>query len=160
MCNACRKLEGKPYASPDHAPLPDVCISEEYTFTHTGVDFAGLIYVKTSARKEIQMTKSYIALYTCASTRAVHLELVPDLTADAFIRSFWRFTSRRGVPKLMVSGNAKTFKFAENKLSALFDFQEVQDYFLANRIQWKYNLEEAHGGEVSGREWLNLLSFI
>ena len=46
-------------------------------------------------------------------------------------------------PKLMVSDNAKTFKFAENKLSALFEFQEVQDYFLAKRIQWKYNLEEA-----------------
>ena len=43
----------------------------------------------------------------------------------------------------MVSDSAKTFKSAENKLYALFDFQEVQDYFLAKRIQWKYNLEEA-----------------
>ena len=143
MCNVCRKLEGKPYASPDHAPLPDFHVSEEYPFSHTGVDFAGPIFVKTSLRKETEMTKSYIALYTCASTRAVHLELVPNLTADAFIRSFRRFTSRRGVPKLMVSDNVKTFKSAENKLSALFDFKEVQDYFLAKRIQWKYNLEEA-----------------
>ena len=143
MCNVCRKLEGKPYASPDHAPLPDFRVSEEYPFSHTGVDFAGPIYVKTSVRKETEVTKSYIALYTCASTRAVHLELVPNLTADGFIRSFRRFTSRQGVPKLMVSDNAKTFKSAENKLSALFDFKEVQDYFLAKRIQWKYNLEEA-----------------
>ena len=51
--------------------------------------------------------------------------------------------SRRGVPKLMVSDNAKTFKSAENKLPALFDVKEVQDYFLAKRIQWKYNLEKA-----------------
>ena len=43
----------------------------------------------------------------------------------------------------MVSDNTKTFKSAENKLSALFDFKEVQDYFLSKRIQWKYNLEEA-----------------
>ena len=35
----------------------------------------------------------------------------------------------------MVSDNAKTFKSAENKLSALFDFKDVQDYFLAKRIQ-------------------------
>ena len=60
----------------------------------------------------------------------------------------------------MVSDNAKTFKSAENKLSALFDFKEVQDYFLAKRIQWKHNLEEAPCGEVSGREWLNLLSVV
>ena len=91
--------------------------------------------MKTSVRKETEMTKSYIALYTCASTRAVHLELVPNLTADAFVRSFGRFTSRRGVPKLMASDNAKTFNSAENKLTAFLDFKEVQDYFLAKRIQ-------------------------
>ena len=85
MCNVCGKLEGKPYASPHPASLPDFRVSEQYLFSHTGVDFAGLIYVKTSVRKETEMTKSYIALYTCASTRAVHLELVPNLTADAFI---------------------------------------------------------------------------
>ena len=58
------------------------------------------------------MNKSYIALYTCASTRAVHLELVPNLIAHAFMVSFLRFTSRRGAPKLMLSDNAKTFKSA------------------------------------------------
>ena len=136
-------VKREPYASPDHAPLPDFRVSEEYPFSHTDLDFAGPIYVKTPVRKETEMAKSYIALYNCASTRAVHLELVPNLTADAFIRSFRRFTSRQGVPKLMVSDNAKTFKSAENKLSALLDFKEVQDYFLAKRIQWKYNLEEA-----------------
>ena len=73
------------------------------------------------------ITKSYIALFTCATTRAVHLELVPNLTADAFIRSFRSFTSRRGVPKPMISDNAKIFKSAENKRSALFDFLKVQD---------------------------------
>ena len=41
MCNVCRKLEGKPYASPDYTPLPDFRVSEEYPFSHTGMDFAG-----------------------------------------------------------------------------------------------------------------------
>ena len=136
MCNVCRKLEGKPYASPDFH------VSEEYPFSHTGVEFAGPIYVKTSVRKETEMTKSYIALYTCASTQAVHLEIVPN-QQQINLYAFWRFTSHRGVLKLMVSDNTKTFKSTENKLSALFDFKEVQEYFLAKRIQWKYNLEEA-----------------
>ena len=85
MCNVCRKLEGKPYASPDPAAVPDFRVSEEYPFSHTGVDFARPIYMNTSVKKETEMAKSYIALYTCASIRAVHPELVPNLTADAFI---------------------------------------------------------------------------
>ena len=68
MCNACRKLERKPYASPDHASLPDFHVIDDYRFSYTGVDFAGPIYMKTSVRKETEMTKSYIALYACAST--------------------------------------------------------------------------------------------
>ena len=75
MCNVYRKVEGKPYASPDHAPLPDFRVSKEYPFSHTGVDFAGPNCVKTSVRKETGVTKSYIALYTCANAQAVHLKL-------------------------------------------------------------------------------------
>ena len=85
MCDVCRKLEGKPYASPNHAPLQTSVSVKNIHLEKTGVDFVGPIYVKTSVRKETEMTKSYIALYTCASTRALHLELVRNLTADAFI---------------------------------------------------------------------------
>ena len=61
ICNVCRKLEGKPYASPDPAALPDFSVSEEYPFSHTGVDFVGLIYAETSVRKETEMSKCYVA---------------------------------------------------------------------------------------------------
>ena len=72
MSNVCRKLEGKSYSSPDPAALPDFRVSEEYPFSYTAVDFVWLIYVKSSVRKETKMNKSYIALYTCASTRTFH----------------------------------------------------------------------------------------
>ena len=59
MFNVCGKLEGKPYASPDLEALPDFYVSEEYPFSHTGVDFTGPIYVKTFVRKETEMNKSF-----------------------------------------------------------------------------------------------------
>ena len=116
-----RKFEGKAYTPPTQADLPKFRVTQDFPFSHVGVDFAGPIYVKSVAKGQTEMTKAYIALYTCASTRAVNLELVPNLTADAFIRSFRRFISRRGIPKFILSDNAKTFKSSSNKLSALLD---------------------------------------
>ena len=56
------------------------------------------------------MNKVYIASFTCATSRAVHLELVPSLTAESLIKALARFKGRRGTPTLIVSGNGKTFK--------------------------------------------------
>ena len=56
------------------------------------------------------MEKAYIALFTCAASRAVHLKLCENLTANCFERALKEFVARRGVPKLTLSGNAKTFK--------------------------------------------------
>ena len=58
------------------------------------------------------MYKSYIALFTCASSRGLQLELVPDLSSPSFIRALVRLRARRGNPLLVVSDNGKTFKDA------------------------------------------------
>ena len=52
-------------------------------FSKTGVDFAGSLFVKGKGK---QMRKVYIALFTCCVTRAVHLELVEDLSTETFKR--------------------------------------------------------------------------
>ena len=59
----------------------------------------------------------YIVLYTCATTRAIHLDIVPDTSASAFIRSLKRFIGRRGLPMLMISDNATCFKNEEVRVS-------------------------------------------
>ena len=56
------------------------------------------------------MKKVYTTLFTCGVTRAIHLELVPDLSAETFKQTLKKFTARRGTPSLMVSDNAKTFE--------------------------------------------------
>lgn len=66
-----------------------------------------------------EMEKVYIALFSCCVTRAVHLELVGDLSAAAFRPSFRRFTAKNGMPALIVSDNAKTFQATEKALNGL-----------------------------------------
>ena len=53
--------------------------------------------------------KSYILLFTCSLTRAIHLELFPDQTKEEFIRALKRLIARRGCPETIYSDNAKTF---------------------------------------------------
>lgn len=60
------------------------------------------------------VAKAYIALFTCAATRAVHLKLCKDLTAKEFQGALKEFVARRGTPRLMVSDNGKTFSATKN----------------------------------------------
>ena len=62
---------------------------EEPPFTHTGVDFAGPIYVKASIATT--SSKVWICLYTCCAIRALHLDVIPDWTTLAFIQSLKHF---------------------------------------------------------------------
>ena len=58
-------------------------------------------------------------VFTCTAIRAVYLELVEDQTANALLRAFKRFASRRGIPECIISDNAKTFKAGSQDLQAL-----------------------------------------
>lgn len=123
-CVVCKKLKGKAYGAPCSAALPEFRVTEAPPFSKVGVDFAGPFYVKSQTAN---MTKVYvyIALFSCCVTRALHLELVKDLSAEAFTRALRRFASRRGTPVLIVSDNAKTFKATSKALKKLYTHPEV-----------------------------------
>ncbi len=127
-CIVCKRQEGKPCHGNPPPPLPEYRVQQSRPFQTTGVDFAGPLYVKTS--DGAGTSKVWLCLYTCYSTRAVHLDLVTDMTADTFIRSFRRFSARRGMPSRMISDNSKTFKSASK-------------YFSQHRVDWQFNLERA-----------------
>ena len=75
--------------------------------------------------------------------RAIHLDLVPDMTAESFIRSFKRFTARRGFPQKIISDNGKTFKAAAKTITSVLNHPEVLHYFARVEMQWSFNLEKA-----------------
>nr|XP_022904604.1 uncharacterized protein LOC111416738 [Onthophagus taurus] len=85
-------------------------------------------------------------LFTCAVVRAVHLELVPDLITECCIRGLRRFIARRGVPDVVYSDNAKTFKRTDlelRKLSAILESEKIQDLVRKHRIHWRFIAERA-----------------
>ena len=92
-CTICRRHEGPSYPNPQPPPLPAFRVKESPPFSYTGVDFAGPVYVKSHGITESD--KVWICLYTCCVTRAIHVDIVLNLTAQAFLRSFKRFVSKR-----------------------------------------------------------------
>ena len=111
-----------------------------------GVDFAGPLFVKSKVKDDPEMAKVYIALFTCGTSRAVHLELVPSLDAPTFLLCLGRFIGRRGLPKLIVSDNAKTFQASEKTLVSLFELEDVQEHLSSKGIRWQFNLAPWWGG--------------
>lgn len=139
-CVVCRRWEGKACSAPAPASLPAFRVRQAEPFSRTGVDFAGPLLVKAGNGK---FRKEYVSLFTCCVTRAVHLDLVQGMQAPVFRRCLRRFTARRGLPDLMVSDNAKTFKATERALKELFDHPEIQAELEKKRIEWRFNLERA-----------------
>jgi len=59
-------------------------VAMSYPFLNTGIDYAGPYYIKCSKSRGQKTYKGYIAVFVCMATKAIHLEVVSDLTSDAF----------------------------------------------------------------------------
>ena len=137
-CVTCHHFEGLPHPAP---PLPGFRVNEAPPFTHAAVDFAGPLYVRGANNSEER--KVWICLFTCCVTRAIHLELVNELFTSAFIRCLKRFTARRGLPRRIVSNNAKTFKVAAKVIESMLNHPDVKDHQLNLKVEWNFNLVKA-----------------
>ena len=116
-------------------------MSEAPPFSSTGVDFAGPLYVRTHGLTKSK--KVWICLYTCCVTRAVSIDVVPDLSTDAFICCLKRFCARRGLPRLFVSDNGKTFKAALRVIKDIINHEDVRQYLSHIKVEWSLNLAKA-----------------
>ena len=106
-------------------------------FTVTGVDFTGeLYYVK--ADRPANVSKCYVCLFTCANTRTIHLELVPNLSVRSFLQAFRRFCARRSTPHKVISDNATTYQSAAKELKQLYRNPQVRNYMSTKNIEWLF----------------------
>ena len=80
------------------AQLPSARVNPSPPFTETGIDYAGPIYLHQAKGRGAETYKGYIALFVCLCTKAIHLEIVGDLTTESFLGALKRFISRRGRP--------------------------------------------------------------
>uniref|UniRef100_A0A914UGX5 Integrase catalytic domain-containing protein n=1 Tax=Plectus sambesii TaxID=2011161 RepID=A0A914UGX5_9BILA len=147
-CMACHRSNATPFALPMMPALPKERVTQAAPFKNTGLDYLGPMMVKNQDSRE----KLWVCLFTCLVTRAIHLEYVAEMTAEAFISAFRRFIARRGCPAVIISDNAKQFLLAEKTLNKLWSTTRqdgnVINYFAQERIKWKFIPELApwHGG--------------
>ncbi|XP_055585541.1 uncharacterized protein LOC129738386 [Uranotaenia lowii] len=140
-CFRCARVDPQPINQPV-GQLPSPRITPGRPFLATGIDYCGPVFIKSPNRRA-GPTKGYVALFVCFRTKAVHIELVGNLTTDAFLAALRRFMSRRGYPQHIYSDNATNFCGAKSELNALFkmfhnraDVENIQSSLAAVRIVW------------------------
>ncbi|KXJ70776.1 hypothetical protein RP20_CCG022513 [Aedes albopictus] len=142
-CIICFRSNPK-LLQPPMGNLPEARVVPSAPFSRTGVDFAGPIFIRRGGRKSVPV-KAYISLFICLSTKAIHFEVVSDLTAAAFIAALHRFVARRGLVEEIHSDNGTNFAGARTELHDLYLlFQKDQmqgklnDFCQPREIIWRF----------------------
>jgi hypothetical protein len=115
-CFDCKARDNKPYEQKMSA-IPSFRFEKPLqAFSKTGLDFAGPFHVKVGRAK--QRLKSYVLVFTCLQTRAVHLEVTNDQSTASVMNAFSRFIDVRGMPNEFLSDNWKSFTSPEKELQS------------------------------------------
>ena len=141
-CLFCKLRRAKP-KNPLMGSLPAGRLAyKQRPFSHCGVDYFGPMLVKIGRRRE----KRWGVLFTCLTTRAIHLELAHSLTTSSAIMALQRLAARRGSPSVMYSDNGTNFRGACKELSdgiATMDKNKLHKFALQNGMKWIFNPPDA-----------------
>ncbi len=150
-CITCRKMR-RPVEEQRMADLPADRVEPSPPFSYSGVDCFGPFYTK-QGRKEF---KRYGLLFTCLSSRAVHLEMLEDLSTDAFLNALRCFIAIRGAVRQIRSDQGTNFVGAKNELEKGLkdlDQERISTYLSSKQCDFLMNVPEAsHMGGVWERQ--------
>ena len=145
-CVRCQRAFKAPMQQ-QMAPLPIGRLEAGVPFKHTGVDVCGPFRVKIVGRA---FHKVWVVLYTCLAVRAVHLEVLRDMSASSFINSFMRFRARRPGVKYVYSDNGSNFSAAEKEIRQEMETwnSSAAEEMRMHGVEWKFNppLGQHRGG--------------
>ena len=138
-CIVCRKLAVRPMRQ-RMADLPPERLADDASpFKYVGIDCFGPVVVNRGR----STVKRYGLILTCMTIRAIHLEVLPTLSTNAFIDGLRRFISKRGVPEKIVSDNGTNFVGAQRELGeALTETtgrKTLRHFLLQRKISWSFN---------------------
>ncbi len=141
-CTVCRKAAAKA-SNQLLGQLPPERVEPGLVFHHTGMDFAGPFEIRKGHTRKPVYVQAHLAVFVCFSTKAVHLELVGDMTTASFLAALDRFSSRRGLPLHLHSDNGPNFKGAKNQLNNFYKMlrskdteDAIQAYAFDYQITW------------------------
>ena len=125
--------------------LPEQRLTPTRPFLNTGVDYAGPFNIKSSNLRKSKVLKAYLCLFVCFVTRAVHLEVVSDMTSESFLNSLKRFIARRGKCQTLFSDCGTNFVGANNEMSEFFKYfkddkcqNKITEFLAQDGIKWNF----------------------
>ncbi|XP_046397751.1 uncharacterized protein LOC124164469 [Ischnura elegans] len=122
--------------------LPKERVQPSRPFLNTGIDYCGPVHIRSRNGRGSTTLKAYIAVFVCFATKAIHLELVGNLTSESFIGCLRRFMARRGKCANLYSDNATNFKGAHKELHKLFTSAsheaKLNKFLIEDNIKWHF----------------------
>ncbi|XP_063391892.1 uncharacterized protein LOC134677381 isoform X2 [Cydia fagiglandana] len=115
-CMKCFRARPKVASPPIMGNLPSFRINQIKPFSSAAVDYAGPFDTCLARGRGLRTFKSYICVFVCTATKAVHLELASELTTEAYLAALRRFISRRGRCSRLISDQGRNFIGASNML--------------------------------------------
>ncbi|KAI4896990.1 hypothetical protein NFI96_001373, partial [Prochilodus magdalenae] len=155
-CVTCRRLRRK-METQKMADLPAERLSADPPFSFVGVDvFGPWMVTARRTRGGLASSKRWAALFTCMSTRAIHIEVLESMDSSSFINALRRFFSVRGPAKQMRSDCGTNFVGAckELQMDSVTSDKEVQGYLSDNGCRWIFN--PPHSSHMGG-SWERLI---
>ncbi|XP_062716865.1 uncharacterized protein LOC109416846 [Aedes albopictus] len=132
-CQYCKLRKAIP-SIPPMAPLPAARLAAYCRpFSYVGLDNFGPLLVKQGRAN----VKRWIALFTCLTVRAVHLEVVSSLTTSSCVSAVRRFIGRRGAPVEFYSDNGTNFQGAERLLRGQIE-RGLSSTFTSAQTKWLF----------------------
>ena len=138
-CYQCRLLD-KQMAEQQMSPLPDCRLTVAPVFNVTSVDLFGPLEIRDTVKKRTPM-KVWGLIATCASTRAIHLDVTESYGTDSILQTILRFVCIRGSPSQIVSHQGSQLKSASKDASALMkerNWSPVSSWAQSQSIDWKF----------------------
>lgn len=135
VSNCVRCFRARPRASiPLMGDLPAARVNQIKAFSCAGVDYGGPFTITMGRGRAIRSQKAYLCLFVCFATKALHLELVSDLTSEAFLAALRRFVARRGRCSQLFSDCGTNFVGAHKIL-----INHMQSASKTEGISWAFN---------------------
>nr|XP_055046841.1 uncharacterized protein LOC129432444 [Misgurnus anguillicaudatus] len=149
-CVTCRKLRGK-IETQKMSDLPVDRLSTNPPFSYVGLDVFGPWKITSRrTRGGLANSKCWAVLFTCMSTRAIHIEVIESLDTSSFINALRRFFSIRGPAKQIRSDCGTNFVGASKELKFSTDTnkKEIQNFLSHNGCTWSFN--PPHSSHMGG----------
>lgn len=142
-CIRCFRLRCQP-PQIKMGDLPASRVTEsQRPFVSLSIDYAGPFMSKSSLLRNAKIIKSYLCVFVCFTTKSVHLEVVSDLTTEAFLAALKRFVSRRGLPREIWSDSGSNFKGACNLLVKfkrdIIKDPTLNNFYSEHFIKWRFS---------------------